>query len=108
LDGSREKTFNVWIRDSGNARALRRPSSYGPPDGNDGLLPTFDAEDQCGSYEKCSPLALANQIEASKTCIQKLDECIVALDKSNAEAEAHNSALDACRAHQPAPNTPGR
>ena len=69
-----------------------------PPDGNDGLLPTFDAEDQCGSYEKCSALAVANQIEESKACIQKLDECIVALGKSNAEAEAHNSALEACRA----------
>ncbi len=69
-----------------------------PPDGNDGLLPTFDVEDQCGSYEKCRTLAVANQIEELKACIQKLDECIVALGKSNAEAEAHNSALEACRA----------
>ena len=79
-----------------------------PPDGNDGLLPTFDAEDQCGSYEKCNAFALANHIEELKACIQKLDECIVALDKSNAEAEAHNAALDACRAQQPATKTPGK
>jgi hypothetical protein len=83
-----------------------------PPDGNEGLLPTFDAEDHCGSDEKCTALAVANQIEESKACIRKLDDCVVALNKANAEAEAHNAALEACRAlipnRQKTPSSPGQ
>jgi hypothetical protein len=68
-----------------------------PPDGNEGSLPTFDVEDQCGDPYKCTALAL----EEAKACSRKFDECAVALSKSNAEAEAHNLALEACRAGIP-------
>jgi hypothetical protein len=73
-----------------------------PPDGNAGLLPTFDAEDRCGSYDQCTALALANKIEESKACAQKFDDCAVAVNKANAVAEAHNAALEACRTLIPA------
>jgi hypothetical protein len=69
-----------------------------PPDGNGSLLPTYDAEDQCGSYEKCTELKRANRLADAKACSQRIDDCAVALDKSNAEAEAHNAAIEACRA----------
>jgi hypothetical protein len=68
-----------------------------PPDGNEGSLPTFDVEDQCGDPVKCSALAL----DEAKACSRKFDECAVALSKSNAEATAHNLALEACRAGIP-------
>jgi hypothetical protein len=68
-----------------------------PPDGNEGSLPTFDVEDQCGDPVKCSALAL----EEAKACSRKFDECAVVLSKSNAEATAHNLALEACRAGIP-------
>jgi hypothetical protein len=68
-----------------------------PPDGNGSLLPTYDVEDQCGSYDKCTELEQANRLAEAKACSQKIDGCAVALDKSNAEAEAHNAAIEACR-----------
>ena len=73
-----------------------------PPDGNDGLLPTFDAEDQCGDYDICAALAQKNQVEEANACNKKIDDCAAAVRESNAKAEAHNSALDACRAAIPA------
>lgn len=69
-----------------------------PPDGNGSLLPTYDVEDQCGSYDKCTELERANRLAEARACSQKIDDCAVALDKSNAEAEAHNAAIEACRA----------
>ncbi len=77
-----------------------------PPDGNGSLLPTYDVEDQCGSYDKCTELVRANRPAEAKACSQKIDDCAVALDKSNAEAEAHNAAIEACR--DLIPNRPKR
>jgi hypothetical protein len=73
-----------------------------PPDGNDGLLPTFDAEDQCSDYDTCEALAQNNKAEEARACNKKIDECAAALRESNAKAEAHNAALEACRASIPA------
>jgi hypothetical protein len=73
-----------------------------PPDGNDGLLPTFDAEDQCGDYDTCEALAQNNKTEEARVCNKKIDDCAAGLRESNAKAEAHNAALEACRASIPA------
>jgi hypothetical protein len=72
-----------------------------PPDGNEGLLPTFDAEDQCGNYDDCGALAQNNQVQEARACSKKIDDCAAALRESNAKAEAHNAALEACRASMP-------
>jgi len=69
-----------------------------PPDGNDGLLPTYNAEDQCGDYDGCTALGQRDQIAA---CRKKFDDCAAALVESNAKAEAHNTALEACRTSIP-------
>ena len=71
------------------------------PDGNEGLLPTFDADDQCGNYDDCTALAQANQVEAARGCSKKIDDCAAAVRESNAKADAHNAALEACRASMP-------
>jgi hypothetical protein len=68
-----------------------------PPDGNGSLLPTYDVEDQCGSYDKCTELERVNRLAEATACSRKIDDCAVALNKSNAEAEAHNAAIEACR-----------
>ena len=36
-------------------------------------------------------------LEEAKTCNRKIDDCGVDLIKSNAKADAHNVALEACR-----------
>jgi len=69
-----------------------------PPDGNDGLVPTYNAEDQCGDYDGCAALGQSDLIAA---CRKKFDDCAAALVESNAKAEAHNAALEACRASIP-------
>jgi len=69
-----------------------------PPDGNDGLLPTYNAEDQCGDYDACAALG---QDILIKDCRKKFDDCAAALVESNARAEAHNTALEACRTSIP-------
>jgi hypothetical protein len=71
------------------------------PDGIDGLLPTFDAEDECGDLGKCEALAQNNQNEEANACERKIEDCSEALRLSNAKAEAHNAALEACRASIP-------
>ena len=72
-----------------------------PPDGNEGLLPTFDAGDQCGNYDDCTALAQDNQVEAARAGSKKIDDCAAAVRESNAKADAHNAALEACRASMP-------
>jgi hypothetical protein len=72
-----------------------------PPDGDEGLLPTFDAGDQCGNYDDCTALAQDNQVEAARACSKKIDDCAAAVRESNAKADAHNAALEACRASMP-------
>lgn len=72
-----------------------------PPDGNEGLLPTFDADDQCGNYDDCTALAQDNQVEAARACTRKIDDCAAAVRELNAKADAHNAALEACRASMP-------
>ncbi|MGA8691707.1 MAG: hypothetical protein WB662_17840 [Methyloceanibacter sp.] len=72
-----------------------------PPDGDDSLWPTFDTADQCGSYQKCTALERNNQLEEAKACVRTMDDCGVALNKSNEKAAVHNSALEACRAAIP-------
>jgi hypothetical protein len=82
-----------------------------PPDGDDSLWPTFDIGDQCGSYETCTALALNNRLEEAKACARKIDDCGVALNESNEKADAHDSAIEACRStipyRQKAPKTSG-
>ena len=53
-----------------------------PPDGDEGLLPTFDADDQCGNYDDCTALAQDNQVEAARACTKKIDDCAAAVRES--------------------------
>ncbi len=77
------------------------------PDGGEGLLPTFDAEYQCGDLGICLKLAHDNRLKEASACEQKFDKCLAELNKSNAEADAHNEAVEACRAAMPSqPKTP--
>jgi hypothetical protein len=84
------------------APGASRAEAVCPPDGDDTLWPTFDTEDICGNYHDCTNLVLNNEIAASKACMQKLEDCAVALTKANTRADAHNSALEVCRAKIPA------
>lgn len=68
-----------------------------PPDGDDTEWPTFDTGEKCGSYSDCDVLMQKGRLEEAKTCNRKIDDCGVDLIKSNAKAEAHNVALEACR-----------
>jgi hypothetical protein len=69
------------------------------PDQDYSLWPTFEVADKCGSYDKCTALARPEQARA---CTQQIDDCGVALQKANEKANAHNSALEACRSVIPA------
>jgi hypothetical protein len=69
------------------------------PDGDNSLWPTFDLSEKCGSYHKCAALG---QPDEANACTQQIDDCGVALRKSNEKADAHNSALAACRSAIPA------
>lgn len=68
-----------------------------PPDGDDTVWPTFDTGEKCGSYSDCDVLMQKGRLEEAKTCNRKIDDCGVDLIKSNAKADAHNVALEACR-----------
>jgi hypothetical protein len=69
------------------------------PDRDYSLWPTFEVADKCGSYDKCAALARPEEVKA---CTQKIDDCGVALHTANEKANAHNSALEACRTVIPA------
>lgn len=68
-----------------------------PPDGDDTVWPTFDTGEKCGNYSDCDVLMQKGRLEEAKTCNRKIDDCGVDLIKSNAKADAHNLALEACR-----------
>ena len=79
------------------------------PDGDSSLWPTPDVVEKCGSYDKCTALG---EPDAANACTQQIDDCGVALHKSNEKAEAHNAALAACRSAIPprqkaSPSRPG-
>jgi hypothetical protein len=69
-----------------------------PPDGDDTGWPTFDEAEKCGSYSDCDALMQKGQLADAQACNRKIDDCSAALIKSNAKADAHNLALEACRA----------
>ncbi|MGE5260476.1 MAG: hypothetical protein ACM3MH_06315 [Actinomycetota bacterium] len=69
-----------------------------PPDGDDTGWPTFEPAEKCGDYSDCDALMQTGQLAAAHTCNQKIDDCAADLIKSNAKADAHNLALEACRA----------
>jgi hypothetical protein len=68
-----------------------------PPDGDDSLWPTFETVEKCGSYADCDTL-MQNGLQEAGACNRKIDDCEAELIKTNAKADAHNVALEACRA----------
>jgi hypothetical protein len=69
-----------------------------PPDGDDSGWPTFEVSEKCGSYSDCDALMQKAQLADAQACNRKIDDCSAALIESNAKADAHNRALEACRA----------
>jgi hypothetical protein len=69
-----------------------------PPDGDETGWPTFEASEKCGSYFDCDALMEKGQLADAQACNRKIDDCSAALIESNAKADAHNRALEACRA----------
>jgi hypothetical protein len=69
-----------------------------PPDGDETGWPTFETAEKCGSYSDCDALMQRGQLADAQACNRKIDDCSAALIKSNAKADAHNLALEACRA----------
>jgi hypothetical protein len=69
-----------------------------PPDGDETGWPTFEASEKCGSYSDCDALIQKGQLADAQACNRKIDDCSAALIESNAKADAHNRALEACRA----------
>ena len=69
-----------------------------PPDGDDSLWPTFEVVEKCGSYADCDTLMQNGRYQDAGACNRKIDDCEAALIKTNAKADAHNVALEACRA----------
>ena len=69
-----------------------------PPDGDDTSWPTFETVEKCGSYSDCDALMQKGQLAQAQACNRKIDDCGADLVRSNAKANAHNSALDECRA----------
>jgi hypothetical protein len=69
-----------------------------PPDGDDSGWPTFEASEKCGSYSDCDALMQKAQLADAQACNRKIDDCSAALIESNAKADVHNRALEACRA----------
>jgi hypothetical protein len=68
-----------------------------PPDGDDSDWPTFEVVEKCGSYADCDTLMQNGQLQEAQACSRKIDNCGAALIKTNAKADAHNVALEACR-----------
>jgi hypothetical protein len=69
-----------------------------PPDGDDSGWPTFERAEKCGSYFNCDALMQKGELADAQACNRKIDDCSAALMKSNAKADTHNRALEACRA----------
>jgi len=68
-----------------------------PPDGDDSDWPTFEVVEKCGSYADCDTLMQNGQLQEAQACSRKIDNCGAALIKTNAKADSHNAALEACR-----------
>lgn len=102
IDENRDgKISEGEFKDACEAGWVKAPSTVVVcvPDGDNSLWPTFDLAEKCGSYDKCAALGEA---EKENACTQQIDDCGVALHKSNEKADAHNAALAACRSGIPA------